>query len=234
MSAPVPQAAPVSSRERFRDRGQVLYGFLLEGCEVRCPSCQAAARVAYAQAGPWTWVARLRCGQCAFSADSAPSRLYSAFVLDEASAWFGPVHATGRRACGRCGAKWVYARDRRVDGGRHRPATLQAACARCGHVQPVAVRWYPHHDAAAGTEPLLGLALVLREAVGPGREVWAFNHAHLQALKAYVGARLRERACNHNRSHFMRLPAWIKSAKQRDGVLAAIARIERRTSGKGD
>lgn len=234
MSVTLPQVAPVASGERFRDRGQVLYAFLLDGCEVRCPSCRAAARVTYSQAGPWTWIARFRCGQCALSADSAPSRLYSSFVLDEESAWFGPIHATGRRACGRCGAKWVQARARRIGGGRHHPATLPAECPRCGHAQPVAVRWYPHHDAAEGVEPLLGLALVLREAVGAGREVWAFNHAHLQALKAYVGARLRERACDHQRSYFMRLPAWIKSAKQRDDVLAAIARIERRTTGQGD
>ncbi|MFD7879100.1 hypothetical protein ACFV5G_34250, partial [Streptomyces sp. NPDC059766] len=57
--------------------------------------------------------------------------------------------------------------------------------------------------------------------------IWAYNLEHLDLLRRFVAASLRERApwYEHGRkmTYVARLPAWIKSAKNRDEVLRAIA-----------
>ncbi|WP_425247344.1 hypothetical protein [Streptomyces sp. NEAU-NA10] len=59
--------------------------------------------------------------------------------------------------------------------------------------------------------------------------VWAYNLEHLDLLRRFVAASLRERApwYEHGRkmTYVARLPAWIKSAKNRTEVLRAIDRL---------
>lgn len=56
--------------------------------------------------------------------------------------------------------------------------------------------------------------------------VWAYNLEHLDLLRRFVAAWLRERPpwYEHGRkmTYIGRLPAWIKRAKNRDEVLRAI------------
>lgn len=60
-------------------------------------------------------------------------------------------------------------------------------------------------------------------------EVWAYNLEHLDVLRRFVAASLRERDpwYEHGRkmTYIARLPAWIKSAKNRTEVLRAIDRM---------
>ncbi|MFD9504576.1 hypothetical protein [Streptomyces sp. NPDC060035] len=58
-----------------------------------------------------------------------------------------------------------------------------------------------------------------------GRILWAYDEEHVDALAAYVGARLRERHASPTRGMFARLPAWMKSADRRDEVLAGLATL---------
>ncbi|MEU8433803.1 hypothetical protein AB0F18_12915 [Streptomyces sp. NPDC029216] len=58
-----------------------------------------------------------------------------------------------------------------------------------------------------------------------GRALWAYNEEHVEALAAYVGARLRERYSSPTMAMFARLPAWMKAAKHRDEVLAGLATL---------
>ncbi|MGW0828128.1 hypothetical protein [Streptomyces sp. NPDC002845] len=59
--------------------------------------------------------------------------------------------------------------------------------------------------------------------------VWAYNLEQLEYLRRFVAASLRERPPGHlvgpTMTYVARLPAWIKSAKNRDEVLRAIDRI---------
>ena len=65
-----------------------------------------------------------------------------------------------------------------------------------------------------------------------GEELWAFNCEHLAYLRDYVAAKHRTRERDaygwSNRSLASRLPKWIASAKNRDDVLRAIERLEKR------
>ena len=58
-----------------------------------------------------------------------------------------------------------------------------------------------------------------------GHVLWAWNASHLDFLERYVGADLRERTPNVNRSLASRLPRWMKSAKHRDEVLRVIRKL---------
>lgn len=58
-----------------------------------------------------------------------------------------------------------------------------------------------------------------------GRILWAYDEEHVDALAAYVGARLRERHASPTRAMFARLPVWMKAAERRSEVLAGLATL---------
>lgn len=55
--------------------------------------------------------------------------------------------------------------------------------------------------------------------------LWAYNREHLEFLRDYVQGMLREREPNHNGSLVSRLPAWMKSAKNRETLGALVERL---------
>ncbi|MFJ3206226.1 hypothetical protein [Streptomyces sp. NPDC086989] len=83
----------------------------------------------------------------------------------------------------------------------------------------------PHEWAA---DPYFGARLGLQTETRHGW-VWAYNLEHLDLIKRFVQASLREGIPWHDHGRKMtvvaRLPAWIQRAKNRDEVLWAIARI---------
>lgn len=69
-----------------------------------------------------------------------------------------------------------------------------------------------------------------------GEILWAYNTDHLAFLEAFVGARLRERRRSEkfgwsNGALMSRLPLWLKSRKNREEVLAGIARLRETLKG---
>ncbi|MET8810266.1 hypothetical protein [Streptomyces sp. NPDC004546] len=78
------------------------------------------------------------------------------------------------------------------------------------------------------TDPYFGLPLWLQAETRHGW-LWAYNPEHLELLRQFVQAPLRERAPWDAQVKKMtvvaRLPTWIKSAKNRGEVLRAIDRI---------
>ncbi|MFE2415529.1 hypothetical protein [Streptomyces hokutonensis] len=71
-------------------------------------------------------------------------------------------------------------------------------------------------------------ALWLRTGTRHG-ELWAYNLQHLDLIRRFVAADLRERAPWYDTGRKMtlvaRLPAWMKSAKNRDEMLRAVDRL---------
>lgn len=73
--------------------------------------------------------------------------------------------------------------------------------------------------------------LWLRASV-KGETLWAYHSRHLDLLEAYVAAMHRAHAHDpalgwSNRSFLNRLPTWMTASRNREVVLAAIARIRR-------
>ncbi|MFE6332158.1 hypothetical protein ACFVP3_04100 [Streptomyces sp. NPDC057806] len=87
------------------------------------------------------------------------------------------------------------------------------SCGRCGPVTP-------------STWPRLWLRAETRHG-----ELWAYSLEHLDLIRRFVAADLRERApwYEHGRKMTVvaRLPTWVKSAKNRAEVLRVIDRMRR-------
>ncbi|MFE7414830.1 hypothetical protein [Streptomyces laurentii] len=82
--------------------------------------------------------------------------------------------------------------------------------------------------AQAATDPYFGMPLWLRAETRHGW-LWAYNPEHLDLIRRFVQASLRERAPWYDTGQKMtlvaRLPAWIQRAKNREEILRVIGRI---------
>jgi hypothetical protein len=80
----------------------------------------------------------------------------------------------------------------------------------------------------SATNPYFGMPLWLQHETRHGW-LWAYNLEHLDLIRRFVQASLRERAPWYDTGQRMtlvaRLPAWIKRAKNRDEILRAVGRI---------
>lgn len=88
--------------------------------------------------------------------------------------------------------------------------------------------------AEPATDPYFGVRLWLQAETRHGW-VWAYGPEHLDLIRRFVRAPLREGIPWHDHGRKMtvvaRLPAWMQRAENRDEVLRAIARIQ---SGDGN
>ncbi|MFE6808436.1 hypothetical protein ACFVEN_43330 [Streptomyces sp. NPDC057681] len=103
------------------------------------------------------------------------------------------------------------------------------ACARCG----VTAEWEPERrgNARIGAtlggpaEPFFGRPLWLQTRCA-GRLLWAYDIEHVDALAAYIGARLRERGSpSSSLAMIPRLPDWMTSAANRSEVVAGLSAL---------
>ena len=113
------------------------------------------------------------------------------------------------------------------------PSDAQASAARrmvcrdCG-----ATRDKPQTPNGAPIDPFMGLAPRFRAATRHG-DLVAWNEAHLDYLETYLSGLIRveqrpaDPAAPRNQTIVSRLPAWAKSAKNRDEILRAIERVRR-------
>lgn len=118
-----------------------------------------------------------------------------------------------------CG-QWL---ERKIPGPRH--DHLAHLTCTCGWEFDEEITW--HRLPQGPVDPIFGLDLWLREPV-KGEVLWAYNRDHLTFIKHYVSADLRERIPNRNSTLASRLPTWVKSAKNRDAILAAVGKLEAR------
>lgn len=83
-------------------------------------------------------------------------------------------------------------------------------------------------SAHPATDPYFGVPLWLQAETRHGW-LWAYNLEHLDLIRRFVEASLREHAPSYDAGRMMtlvvRLPLWIKRAKNRDEILRAIRRI---------
>jgi hypothetical protein len=92
-----------------------------------------------------------------------------------------------------------------------------------------------HRDSWKGTQILTGASIdwyfrlpLWLQISCCGETLWAYNQKHLEMLENYVAAKLRER----RNSFLSKLPKWLKSAKNCDEVLKAIAKLRGKLNGK--
>jgi hypothetical protein len=100
-------------------------------------------------------------------------------------------------------------------------------CPECAHTAKWTLRT-PHYPEPTGpVEPWFGRPLRLR-APFRGHVLWAYNLEHLDLLEGYLAAGLRIRGTTgdcQEQTMMARLPAWLKSAGNRDDVVRTIRRL---------
>ncbi len=106
---------------------------------------------------------------------------------------------------------------------------VNVTCISCGfskHKKTDTRQFFWHGDNP--TDSIFGFSLWLKIACC-GHSLWAFNIRHLDLLFNYASAELRERKQDEsgyaNASIISRLPLWIKNAKNRTKVTAAITKL---------
>jgi DNA-directed RNA polymerase subunit RPC12/RpoP len=183
---------------------------------VECPHCRKKAHVLADIEGervPFVYNARrvFRCENC--------------FQPVDPKAWYGPIiifPAYGK--CSKCGSD-LKGKSRVV---KKYQSKMKARCEVCHHEQFYKTRYetIQANDEQA-TDPYIGLPLWLQIPVGD-EILWAYNYDHLELLKNYVSAKLREAQVGGKYSLTWKLPNFIKVAKNRDKILKAISRLEKK------
>lgn len=162
------------------------------------------------------------CLHCGFHLDTHDG--ISKFKLD------GHYYVFKIEKCHRCGGAEVWAKQQVLDI-KHPPVKLEAECPLCHSISkfPIKVedvRFQPDYKTTVNETTIFGLELYLCIATRFG-QIYVYNPEHLQELKSYIQADLRERTQNTgNSSYYSRLPAWIKSARNRKEILKALLRLE--------
>ena len=171
---------------------------------VCCPNCGKKANVTGAPNKEF------RCSNC--------------FTPIDESRWYGLVNIFVNTGCGQCGVRI----SKRISGSKLQPSQLDVTCNACGTTRsyPTSIRRI-FADSTNAVDPWFGLPLWLTETVG-SNVFWAYNYEHLAHLKQFVSAKLREKSNDPRLSYTEKLPAFITTAKNRDRILKAISRLERK------
>lgn len=201
----------MASPDRFVDDGKSLASFA-DTVYVKCARCHHSG-VVKAQWTAYRWIAVFSCSSCDLQ------------LASERGDWVGPVTLKGRRPCGYCGHKWLQPSQTQESWPRSVVERLDVECPECKRVTSVPVVATARHTGDEAIDPHFGQPLLLVDNDRHG-SLWAYNLEHLDELRRYVAATLRERSANAgNKSMASRLPSWIKLAKNRASILKRIARL---------
>jgi hypothetical protein len=190
---------------RFADPGTGL-SELARHFVVHCPRCDGKALVHPD--------GRLVCTAC--------------FHVERPGRWYGAATATVAVKCRECHAP--LRRSAEWDGSWKK---LAMHCSECGDncEYEAAISRHALHQGRM-TDSTYGLPLWLQKEFR-GDLFWAFNYDHLEILRRYVEARLRERGIDprnsirKNSAMVSRLPAFIKKAGNREALLGMIGELEK-------
>lgn len=209
--------------KRFVDPGLVLNSFA-NRIWVVCPHCQRPGVITANTALPLHdphWTTQFSCHHCALKLTTG-----SFGHLSASRQWHGKWIAYGCESCSQC-KKFL----RVTRSFNTKPPFFQKqseiVCDDCGHCNAIDLDYRPSFRIWDGVDPDFGLPLYLKETAAKGT-IWVYNETHLAVLKKFVAAGLRERGTTSHATYLMRLPAWIKSSKNRPIVLKLIAKIETR------
>jgi len=183
--------------------------------DVRCPRCNGHAVVWGESKYRCCRKAKLVCRECSYS------------KVGNGQQWYGPVKVSGRRPCGNCGFKWVFLNICKNKMPEPIPAAIKVFCQNCNHENDVEVDWRPEFFNKDPVDPYFGYQLWFL-ADFKDEIVWLYNIEHLQYLKEYISANLRERdEYGGMRSLVARLPKWMKLAKNKKSILKILNKLEK-------
>ena len=174
---------------------------------VECPKCKNLAVVTKNQSSNYT----LTCQNCNHLEKSDELLRYNATV---------------KRFCDNC----EQLIDITILNNKEKVEELTISCTHCG----IARTYKPKNDAYRLTykntgicDPIFNLPLWFRTDIKE-ETFWAYNREHLNEIRNYVSAKLRERQTTTHTTMVEKLPNFIKVAKNRNRILKAIDKLARK------
>jgi hypothetical protein len=176
---------------------------------VLCPKCHKEALVK-SNSGYVSSQGSLTCSNCMLRQRSEDFIRYKTIV---------------KRNCDNCGKPITL----EIQNQKTTSKQVTAPCPHCGVTRTFEPRNEPYrlvYESIGGvaTDPVFNLPLRFQAEV-KGNHFWAYNRQHLQDIKSYVKARLRERQADGCTTMVERLPQFIKEAKNREAILKAIEQM---------
>lgn len=195
---------------RFQDKNISLYYFENE-IFVKCPKCQKRAVVAKDNPHSYYSSRTLKCVNC-FYIQKGRKKTFDIAL---------------RCFCPNC----TFQLKIDITDVKEKKETIAIKCTNCGATESYApknmVQEWQYSNPGEPSDSYFGLSLWLVEKFR-GNLLWALNYQHLQYLKEYIAATLREK---NNRTHWTmveKLPDWMKSGKNRDKLIKLINELEKK------
>lgn len=177
---------------------------------VECPKCKHEAKVTLGDRYPSELELGIECPNCMYIAE------YKDFIL---------YKATVRRRCPDCGKEISYEQENLKEPVKD--VTIKcSSCSFEAEYKPNIEQYIlkPDLNGLKG-DPIFGYLLWLQTEV-KGNLFWAYNREHLEEIKIFVDADLRERQSAYRKTMTARLPEFIKTAKNRQDILKAISVLQ--------
>lgn len=113
------------------------------------------------------------------------------------------------------------------------PQSIEIQCSHCNNKHSykpsISTKEVKTDNKGLKADPMFNYPL-WRQTTVCGNLFWAYNCDHLEEMKLYVEADLRERNSAYLMTMVARLPKFIQSAKNRDKILAAIDKLKNKTT----
>ncbi len=189
---------------RFKDENLYLWQFA-DKILVHCPKCRKKASVD-------TCCGVLSCDNCGYYAMYEDKDYYS---------WEIKLN------CPQCGKRIEFAMEK-VTVQKEK---IKVPCSHCGFTHAYKPKYTHYYNFSPnfeeGKERIFNAELWLKKPY-KNHLFWANNYQHLDYLKRYIQAKIRERNEIFCMSMVARLPAFIKSKKNREDLLKIIEGLERK------
>jgi hypothetical protein len=176
---------------------------------VKCPKCNEKALVTSKPSKyviPLNNDAKICCTSCSFKSKSATN-------------WNGYCQGSINLPCGYCGSRLNFVSKPTKELYRNKSLKCEA----CHKEKEYEMFWAPYKGNLP-SDPFFGYDLWLQTNV-KGNVLWGYNKEHLEYIKFYIEASLREDNSRHKYSLIANLPKWMTIAKNRDNIVKKIDKL---------
>jgi hypothetical protein len=199
-----------NDNHRYSGLGTILRVYLND-VSVVCPQCNKEAHVTVDN--PWLLNnAKLKCFNCMFSQSVEELARYNVIL---------------NRNCDNCGNNILIT----IPSQREKSNDIRVTCKKCGISRSFKPRnevyYLKYNENINANDPVFGLPLWFQTDVR-GNLFWALNREHLLEIKNYVGSKLRERKVKSYTTMVEKLPTFIRDAKNREAIIKAIERLQKK------
>ncbi len=191
--------------KRFKDTGAKLLDFR-DQISVECPKCSNKATITKDDGG-----VKLSCSSCNHHESDDLIR-YSLLI---------------KRYCDTCGHRIII----EEKDLKEKKELVVFTCPNCKTRREYEGNYSKYKGSIdskqEGYDPYLNLPLWYKSLFNKDL-FWAYNEKHLEFLKEYIGAKIRERQSGAGSSMVEKLPDFIKSSKNREKLIKKIEKLERK------